>query len=65
MSNLTYFKTDDEGKAQLLKWFNMSNEVESESGARKLFEGTFPTLFKKYLEEIALNKTKRSSLLAS
>lgn len=60
MSNLTYFKTDDAGKAQLLKWYYMNNEVEIESGARKVFKGSFPTLFHNYIDEI-----KRSSHLGS
>lgn len=63
ISNLTYFKTSDMGKKQLLTWYGKSDLKDKVTSLGKTWVGIFPKLFQNYLDEIVRSATsKRASV---
>ena len=60
VANLTYFKTTDMGKRQLLVWYEMWTIVETEEiAARRQYAGTFAQVYRRFLEEIVITNTRK------
>lgn len=53
VSNLTYFKCNEEGRNKLMEWYAMNEEFENETGEkRKFYEGAFPQMYKNFLDQV-------------
>ena len=53
VTNLTYFKCTDQGRKQLLLWYDENHTIESGQGEKRtVYEGSFPEQYKLMLEDI-------------